>query len=61
MLGTSAWQRITILAGAAEKHQRYDLALRVYETCLRPGMHEDNLHKEYEKLSHRIQELPEKS
>ena len=60
-MGTSAWQRITILAGAAEKHQRYDLALGVYEACLRPGMHEDYLRKEYEKLSHRIQELPEKS
>ena len=60
-MGTSDWQRITILAGAAEKQQRYDLALGVYEACLRPGMHEGYLRKEYEKLSQRIQELPGKS
>lgn len=60
-MGTSEWQRITILAGAAEKHKRYDLALGVYEACLRPGMHEDYLYKEYEKLKERIQKLPKKS
>lgn len=59
-MGTSAWQRITVLAGAAEKHKRYDLALGVYESCLRPGMHEEYLRKEYEKLKERIQKLPKK-
>ena len=52
-MGTSAWQRITVLAGAAEKHKRHDLALGVYEACLRPGMHEAYLRKEYEKLKNR--------
>ena len=55
-MGTRHWQRITRLAEAAEKHQQHDLALAVYETCLKqPGMHEDYLRKEYEKLKHRIQ------
>ena len=60
-MGTSAWQRITVLAGVAEKHKQYDLALGVFEACLRPGMHEDHLRKEYEKLKERIQKLPGKS
>ncbi|MEW6405044.1 MAG: hypothetical protein AB1649_24880 [Chloroflexota bacterium] len=60
-MGTSAWTRITLLSGAAEKHKRYDLALGVYEACLRPGMHEDYLRKEYEKLKERIQNLPKKN
>jgi len=59
-MGTSAWQRITTLSGAAEKHKQNDLALGVYEACLRPGMHEDYLRKEYEKLKERIQSLPKK-
>jgi hypothetical protein len=59
-MGSNEWQRITTLAGAAEKHKQYDLALGVYEACLKPGMHEDYLRKEYEKLRQRIQELPEK-
>jgi hypothetical protein len=54
-MGTGAWQRITLLAETAEKHQRYDLALGVYEACLRPGMHENYLRKEYEKLKQRVQ------
>lgn len=59
-MGTDAWQRITTLSGAAEKHKQYDLALGVYEASLRPGMHEDYLRKEYEKLKERIQKLPKK-
>jgi hypothetical protein len=60
-MGTSAWQRITILAGVAEKHKQYDLAVGVYEACLRPGMHENYLRKEYETLRERIRNLPKKS
>ena len=55
-MGTQHWQRITLLAEVAEKQQHHDLALEVYETCLKqPGMHEDYLRKEYEKLKRRIQ------
>lgn len=60
VMGTSEWKRITILAGAAEKRKRYDLALGVYETCLRPGRHEGYLRKEYEQLKERIEKLPKK-
>jgi len=54
-MGTSAWQRITFLAEAAEKRGEYDLALGVYEACLGPGMHEKYLRDEYEKLKNRIE------
>lgn len=55
-MGTLRWERITLLAEVAEKHQQHDLALTVFETCLkRPGIHEDYLRKEYEKLKRRIQ------
>lgn len=60
VMGTSAWKRITILAGAAEKRKKYDLALGIYEACLRPGRHEDYLRKEYEQLKERIEKLPKK-
>jgi hypothetical protein len=56
-MGTRQWQRITIFAVAAEKHQRYDLALAVDEACLKPGMHEAYLREKYEKLKSRIQDL----
>lgn len=56
-MGTRQWQRITILAEAAEKRERYDLALAVYEACLKPGMHEAYLREKYEKLKSRIQDL----
>ena len=56
-MGTRQWQRITILAKAAEKRQRYDLALAVYEACLKPGMHEAYLREKYENLKSRIQDL----
>lgn len=59
-MSTNAWKRITILAGAAEKRKRYDLALGVYETCLGPGRHQDYLRKEYEQLKERIEKLPKK-
>ena len=56
-MGTRQWQRITILVEAAEKHQRYDLAMAVYEACLKPGMHETYLREKYEKLKSQIQDL----
>lgn len=59
-MGTREWQRITTLAGAAEKRKHYDLALDVYEACLKPGRHEDYLRKEYEQLKHRIEQLRKK-
>lgn len=59
-MGSDEWKRITILAGAAEKRKRYDLALGVYEACLRVGRHEDYLRKEYEQLKKRIEKLPKK-
>lgn len=60
-MGSNAWNRITALAGAAEKHKQYDLALGVYEACMVSGRHEDYLRKEYEKLKERIQKTPKKS
>lgn len=56
-MGTSAWQRITLLAGVAEKHGEYELACGVYEACLGPGRHEKYLRDEYEKLKHRIESM----
>jgi len=56
-MGTSAWQRITLLARAAEKHREYELALGVYEACLGPGMQEKHLLDEYAKLKNRIEPL----
>jgi len=60
-MGANALRRISALAAAAEKHKQYDLAVGVYETCLGPGMHEDFLRKEYEKLKERIQKVTKKS
>jgi len=59
-MGTREWRRITILAGAAEKRKHYDLALDVYEACLKPGRHEDYLTKEYEQLKYRLEKLRKK-
>jgi hypothetical protein len=59
-MGSKAWKRITALAGAAEKHKQYDLALCVYEACLEPGRHEGYLRKEFEQLKERIEKLPRK-
>ncbi len=56
-MGTSAWQRITILAEAAEKHGEYELALGVYEACWGPGMQEKYLREQNEKLKNRIDPL----
>ncbi len=53
-MGTRHWQRITTMAEAAEEHQRLDLALAVYETALRPGMHQRFLQGKYEELKQRI-------
>ena len=38
----------------AEKHQKYDLALAVYEACLEPGFHQKFLGKKYEELKSRL-------
>ena len=38
----------------AEEHERYDLALAVYGTCLGPGMHEEFLRKKYKALKRRL-------
>jgi hypothetical protein len=56
-MGTREWQRITILAETAEIRQRNDLALSVYEACLKPGRHEAYLREKYEILKSRIQDL----
>jgi hypothetical protein len=53
-MGTRAWQRITAMSEAAEKHGRYELALAVYEACLGPGLHEDFLRRRYRELKGRL-------
>ena len=50
VMGTREWERITTMAEMAEKHQKYDLALAVYEACLGPGLHENFLKEKYLKL-----------
>ncbi|MDI6791992.1 MAG: hypothetical protein QME81_03875 [bacterium] len=56
-MGTREWKRITTMAEMAEKHQKYDLALAVYEACLGPGFHQDFLGKEYEELKSRLRPI----
>jgi len=53
-MGTRHWSRITTMSEMAEKHQKYDLALAVYEACLGPGSHENFLKKKYEELKNRL-------
>jgi hypothetical protein len=50
VMGTREWQRITTMADMAATHQRYDLALAVYEACLGPGSHEKFLREKYQEL-----------
>jgi len=60
-MGTRAWQRITTMSEMSEKHRRYELALGVYEACMRPGMHEGFLQKKYAELQGRLQQKKRKS
>ncbi len=53
IMGTREWERITTMSEMAEIHQKYDIALAVYEACLGPGSHEDFLRKKYKKLKGR--------
>jgi hypothetical protein len=53
IMGTRVWERITTMSEMAEIHQKYDIALAVYEACLGPGSHEDFLRKKYKKLKGR--------
>lgn len=53
-MGTRHWQRVKRMAEMAERHQRTDLALAVYEAALRPGAHEKSLREEYEALKVRV-------
>ena len=52
-MGTRHWERITTMSEMAEKHQKYELALAVYETCLSPGFHEEFLREKYQGLKRR--------
>ena len=53
-MGTRQWKRITTMSEMAEKCQKYDLALAVYEACLGAGSCEDFLKKKYEELKRRL-------
>ena len=55
LMGTREWRRITSMATLAAERKKYDVAVSIYEACLRPGRHEDYLRKEYEKLKRTIQ------
>ena len=54
LMGTRSWERITSMAALAEKKKKYDVAMSVYDACLRPGFHEKYLKKEFEKLKRNI-------
>lgn len=54
-MGSRAWQRITTMSEMAEKNQRPELALAVYEAALGEGFHESSLREKYNKLKKRIE------
>ena len=47
---TREWKRIIVLADRAVKKRKRKLAAVVFESALRPGMHEDFLRKKYDQL-----------
>jgi hypothetical protein len=49
-MGTREWKRIIVLADRAVKKRKRKLAAVVFESALRPGMHEDFLRKKYDQL-----------
>lgn len=55
-VGTKSWMPIDTLAKAAEKHQRKNLAIAVYQAALKDesGFHYDSLKKKYEDLLARV-------
>ena len=54
LMGTREWQRITRMAEMAVKRRKQDLALAVYEACLRPGSHEAFLREKYRDLKDKL-------
>ncbi|MGB0384801.1 MAG: hypothetical protein ACPGWR_08270 [Ardenticatenaceae bacterium] len=54
-MGTRHWERITTMSEMAEKNQRPELALAVYEAALQPGYHEEYLREKYNALKKRIE------
>jgi hypothetical protein len=49
-MGSRHWERIVKLADRAMKKRKRDLACRVFEAALTPGMHQEFLQKKYDQL-----------